>query len=187
MSDAVKAIVGDELYNQVVAKLGDKKIDILSDNYIPKARFDEINGAKNTLKTQVDELVNQIAALKKSNSGNEELQKTLEDLQKKNTEWESKYNTTILENAIKAEATKEQARDPQDILAFINRDSIKLDGAGKLLGLTEQLTELKKSKAYLFDIKDNGSGKPPASNPAGGGKDPETEKWADMFKNFVHI
>ena len=184
MSDAVKAIVGDELYNQVVAKLGDKKIDILSDNYIPKSRVDEVNVAKNTLKTQVDELVGQMATLQKSNAGNAELQKTLEELQKKNTEWEGKYNNTILESAIKAEAFKEQARDPQDILAFINRENVKLDSTGKLLGLTEQLTDLKKNKAYLFDIKTDTT-KPPASNPAGT-KDPETEKWGDIFKGFVH-
>ncbi len=186
MSEAIKAVLGDELYTTVTTKLGDKKIDIISDSYIPKARFDEVNVSKNTLKTQVGELTSQIDALKKSSTGNEELQKTLTELQKKNGEWETKYNTTVLENAIKGEAVKEQAKDAQDILALINKANVKLDDSGKVSGLSEQLVELKKSKPYLFDIKEGtGTGKPPANNPAGGSK--EDDKWAEMFKGLVHL
>lgn len=53
----LKEILGEELYNQVSQKLGDKKIDIVnSGQWIPKSKFDDVIKEKNEYKSKVDEL-----------------------------------------------------------------------------------------------------------------------------------
>lgn len=54
--EELKKLLGDELYNQLVTKLGDKKLLVDDGNFIPKSRFDEVNNQKKDLKTQVDTL-----------------------------------------------------------------------------------------------------------------------------------
>src|SRR5690625_2891801 len=67
---SLKELLGEELYNQVIEKVGDNKIAIVSDgNWFPKDKFDEKNnevkdlqeqltGLQNTLETQKEELGN---------------------------------------------------------------------------------------------------------------------------------
>lgn len=52
--EELKKLLGEELYNQLVAKLGDKKIDIVNDGrWIPKEKFDQVNGQVKDFKQQV--------------------------------------------------------------------------------------------------------------------------------------
>jgi len=181
MSEGVKALLGEELYSKVTEKLGEKKIDLL-DGYIPKNRFDEVNTSKAQLKTQVGELSNQLEALKGKASGNDDLMKTIAELQGKNKDWETKYQTTLLETAITSEATKEKARNSQDILAFIDRGQLVLEENGKVKGLSTQLTELKKSKPYLFDIAPQQT---PGTNPAGTNNNDGENSWMSKLSKLV--
>lgn len=53
----LKKLLGEDLFNQVSEKLGDKKIDVVnSGQWIPKSKFDEVIKDKNNYKTKVDEL-----------------------------------------------------------------------------------------------------------------------------------
>ena len=58
----LKELLGEELYNQLMEKLGDKhKVAIISDgNWIPKEKFDNLNEEKKQYKTQVDDLNRQL-------------------------------------------------------------------------------------------------------------------------------
>lgn len=181
MSEAIKAIIGDELYSQVTSKLGDKKIDLL-DGYIPKARFDEVNTTKNTLKTQIGELTNQMETLKTSVKGNDVLEKTIGELQAKNTNWEQKYQKSLITSEIKLMAHAEKAKDPNDIIPFIDSTGLQIDDSGKVKGLSPLFTELKKNKPYLFDIEASNKQKP-GINPAGTGNTNDNMK-NDMRKAF---
>lgn len=51
----LKNLLGEELFNKIQEKLGDKKV-MVDDNFIPKTRFDQVNQEKNNLKKQLDEL-----------------------------------------------------------------------------------------------------------------------------------
>lgn len=178
MSDKIKEIIGEELYSQVTEKMGDKKIDLL-DGYIPKARFDEVNTSKSQLKTQVGELADQLALLKDSAKGNEDLLKKISDLQGSNEKWEKTHKDALIDSAIKLEAIKNDAIDPDDILPFVNKSSLIIDEAGKIKGLNDEFTTLKKNKAYLFKAQ-QGSNTNPGTNPAG--KKTSTENMQDKLK-----
>ena len=151
-----KEIFGEELGTQVETVITEKKLNLIIDdkekpNFIPKQRLDEVIGSKNELKTQVGALSVELEALKKSAKGNEELTLAIEQLQSKNTDWESKYNKTLIENAVKMEALHHKALDPTDLSKFIDFDNVTLDDGGSVKGLTEQIAALKEAKAYLFD------------------------------------
>lgn len=144
-------LLGEELFNQISEKLGDAKLIINDGNYIPKQKFDEVIGSKNEFKSQVGQLTSELEGLKKSAKGNEELTNAIQELQNKNSEWETKYNKTLIENAVKMEALHHKALDPSDLAKFLNYNELSLDEEGNVEGLKEQINKLKESKIYLFE------------------------------------
>ncbi len=63
----LKELLGEELYNQVIQKVGDNRIDIVSNgNWIPKDKFDALDEQLKNANTTITDL-------KKSNKDNEEL------------------------------------------------------------------------------------------------------------------
>ena len=167
-----KEIFG-EIWDQVTSVAKEKGVNLIVDNkekpeYIPKSRFDEIIGQKNLIKTQADELAQQLDTLKKSAKGNEELTKTIEELQKKNGDWEGKYKNTLLESSIKIKAVTEKAKDASDLIKFLDISKLEIDETGNVKGLDDQLKVLKETKPYLFDLGNAGGTPPPL---AGGPQD----------------
>ncbi len=108
--------------------------------------------------------------------------------------WETKYNTDLsklkLEYALESALVTGKAKNTKAVKALLDVDKIKLDG-DKLLGLEDQLTELKKKDAYLFDEEPNtdppgtpttGSSTTVKVNSGGthkGSTDPDYEKMSD--------
>lgn len=171
-----KELFGEELGTQIETTVKEKGLNLIIDNkekpeYIPKSRFDEVIGSKNELKTQVSELSAQLEGLKKAATGNEELTKKIEELQKQNGEWEGKYKNTLLTSAIKIKAVSEKAKDPGDLIKFLDTSNLEIDEEGNVKGLDEQIKTLKESKSYLFETVGGGSG----ANPASGSGNTKTE------------
>jgi hypothetical protein len=169
-----KELFGSELAGKIEEIIKEKGVTLILDDsknpsYIPKSRFDEVIGQKNGLKEQVTELTSQLAGLKKSAAGNEELTKKLQDLEKNNSEWESKFKKAQIESAVKIKAMSEKAKDPTDLLKFIDISSVEFGKDGELKGIEELITGLKEKKSYLFDSQEKPA--PPKKdgiNPAGG-------------------
>lgn len=164
-----KEVFGEELATKIEEVVAEKKINLIVDdkekpNYIPKTRLDEVIGTKNELKNQLANQLAEVEALKKAAKGNEELTKAIEDLQNKNSEWESKYNKNLIENNVKMLALQHKAVDPSDLAKFLDYENLSLEENGSVKGLAEQISELKESKPYLFEQekKANNSN---ASNP----------------------
>jgi len=145
-------ILGEELFNQITEKLGDKKIVINDGSYIPKQKFDEIINTKNELKEQNGTLSGELENLKKLAKGNGELEAKIEELQKNSADSQEKYNKSLIDNAVKFEAVHNKALDPADLSKFLDYSTLELDEAGNVKGLNEQITSLKENKGYLFEI-----------------------------------
>lgn len=183
-----KEVFGDELGAQVETVVNEKKINLIVDNkenptFIPKSRFDEVIGSKNQLKSQVGELSSELEALKKSAKGNEELTLAIQELQNKNSDWESKYNKSLIDNAVKMEALHNKALDPSDLSKFLNYEGLELDETGNVKGLSEQIAELKETKSYLFEaIKEVNNNN--ATNPVNVVVQKDlNEQWQEAVKN----
>ena len=165
----LKELLGEELYSQVTEKLGDKKVMIDDGNFIPKARFDQVNQAKKELEIQVKERDTQLADLSKSNKDNEQLLTQIKDLQALNkqttADYESKINQMQFDYALEGALTNAKCRNIKALKALLDIDNVKLN-EGKLEGLEEQLNTLKESDSYLFGIEEapGGSGFNPSNN-----------------------
>ena len=145
----LKQLLGEELYNQVTSKLGDKKIMVDDGNFIPKARFDKVNDQKKELETQLKTSSETIETLKKNNSDNETLQSTIGEhektIEKLKKEAEDKDFNYSLRDALKEAG----CIDSRALEVYLTKENLKLED-GKIVGLEEQLNSLKESKTYLF-------------------------------------
>ncbi|AMA72922.1 phage scaffolding protein [Aneurinibacillus thermoaerophilus] len=139
-----KLAKGEITVDEVLAAIDNDKKD-----YVPRSRLNEKNEEIKQLQSQIKERDEQVEQLKKAVKGNEKLEQTIADLQKQNEEWESKYKQSQIDTAIKLAA--KDAKDPADVLAFVNREGLELNEDGTVKGLDEALKGLRESKPYLFE------------------------------------
>lgn len=124
-------------------------IDESKSGMVPRSRLNDKNAELDELKAEITNRDEQIAKLHDSVKDDSELQKELDELKDKNAEWQTKYQESQLNNAVKLAVAKD-ANDADDILAFINKDELELQDDGKVKGLDKAIESLKESKPYLF-------------------------------------
>ncbi|MCG1573280.1 phage scaffolding protein [Staphylococcus epidermidis] len=124
-------------------------IDESKSDMVPRFRLNDKNAEIDELKAEITNRDEQIAKLQDSVKDDSELQKELDELKDKNAEWQSKYQESQLNNAVKLAVAKD-ANDADDILAFINKDELELQDDGNVKGLDKAIESLKESKPYLF-------------------------------------
>lgn len=140
----------DEKIDQIMAEHG-KTVNSMKD---------ELNKAKD-LKQQIKDLQDQIKQrddqledLKGKAAGNEDLQKQIQTLQDQNKQLQQDYEAKIqkqqFEFSLEKALTAAKVRNAKAVKALLDTEVIKLDG-DKLLGLDEQLKNIKESDPYLFE------------------------------------
>ncbi|MDH9161295.1 phage scaffolding protein [Staphylococcus succinus] len=135
---------------------------------VPRSRLNDKNTEIKDLKEELTNRDKQIETLEKSVKQDSELQNELEQLKQTNADWQTKYQESQLNNAIKLGVAKD-ANDPNDILAFINKDGLEVQEDGEVKGLDDALSNLRESKPYLFaETKPTGRKPEDGSNPTGG-------------------
>ena len=157
--EKLKALFGNEAltWEQLESKLKDSKeiklANLASGCYVDKKKFDdkvtELETANNTI-TGLRETVTKFDGV------------DVERLKADAKEWEAKYNTDIeavkLDSAVDLGIVAAKAKNPKLIKAALDMSLIKRDGEN-VIGLSEQLDNLKKSDGYLFEEEqqqDNG-------------------------------
>ena len=145
-------------------------------NMIPQSRFNEVVEEKNKLKADLTERDKQLSELQKNNSSNEELKKQITELQEKNKASEKEYQETLakikLDNALELALTTAGAKNNIAVKALLKMENIKMDN-DKVIGLTEQIEELKKTSDYLFKVEDKTPTGTTPANPNGSGNPAE--------------
>lgn len=139
----LKELLGEELYNQVIAKVGDNKIGVVSNgNWIPKDKFNALNDQLKTANSTITDL-------KKSNTDNETLQTKVGEYETKVKDYEKKIQDMQFNYALEGALKGANVRNIKAIKALLNLENVKLDGES-IIGLKDQLEALKKSDSYLF-------------------------------------
>jgi len=148
----LKELLGEELYNQVTEKVGDKhKIAIVSDGtWFPKNKFDEVNEEKKEYKKQVDDLKKQLNKLQETLKDNQGATETIEKLKNQIADKEKELAAVRKTNAIKLAVLNAGPNDVVDILPHLKQDVITVGEDGTITGLEEQIKTLKENKPYLF-------------------------------------
>ncbi len=148
---------------------------------IPKSRLDEKIAEVNDYKQQLADRDTQLTELQSKAQGNEELQAQIQALQQQNEQAKTEYQQQLQQKEFDfalTEALRDaKAKNPKAVKALLDTSTVKFVD-GKLIGLDEQLTALKKSDDYLFT-----SDKLKGSIPAQGGTPPtETLTKAEFAK-----
>ena len=133
--------------------------------FVPKERFDEVNGKLKEANTTID-------TLKKSNADNEELQKQVKEYKEKVTILEATAANTRKEYALK-DKLKEAGVVDADYIIYKQGgiDKFAFDQEGNPVGIDDVVKPLKESSPHLFktepgaDYKPAGGGTPPSKNP----------------------
>lgn len=141
--------------------LTDEQISKILDGFkgfVPPARFNEVNEAKKNAEQQLCERDKQLADLKKSMAGNDDLNQKIENLQAENKAAREKYERDLasykVSNAIDLALTQHGAKNLIAAKALINLESIKIDG-DNITGIDEQIKKLESDKdtSFLFTTK----------------------------------
>ena len=147
---ALKNILGEELYRRVKEKLGDKKIIIDDENYIPRSRLNQVIHQKNTFMKNIETLNNQLKEMQENIKDRDQLIKRLENSKNKITQETQRIKDICLTNAIKLEALKMNAKNIHVIGTLVDKKRLEILEDGTVKGLEEQLKELKESQEGLF-------------------------------------
>ena len=151
--DKLKALFGTEAltWEQLEEKLKDNKdvkiANLAAGGYVDKRKHDDIVAELGTANNTIKGLKETVAKFDGVD---------IEKLKKDASDWETKYNTDIaavkLDSAVNMALVEAKAKNPKLAKAALDMSLVKLDGEN-LVGLTEQLDNLKKSDGYLFDIE----------------------------------
>lgn len=138
---------------------------------------DELQSAKSEsegLKTQLTDYEKQLSDAKKQVETGSEAAKQVDDLQKQLEESKSNFTkqleTTKLNYAISNALAKAGAKNEKAARALLDEEKISFDENGGIIGLNDQLENLKKEESSAFLFGGNGQEeKKPRINPVAGG------------------
>ncbi|MTV23017.1 phage scaffolding protein [Staphylococcus delphini] len=116
---------------------------------VPRSRLNDKNAEIKDLKAEITNRDEQIANLEKSMKNESEVQKELDKVKQENADWQTKYEETQLNNAIKLAVAKD-ANDANDVLLMLDKSNLELQEDGNVKGLEDAVKALQKSKPYLF-------------------------------------
>lgn len=187
----------------VVDRIVEEHNNTLKNEYIPKARFDNVNTEKGELKTQVDALNQQIADLKKFEGTNEEMQTKLTQMQEEAKAKEEQWNAASTERdrkyAVMVGMINSKDYVPHDmemVYNMLDKDMLVFGSDNQLKGgLEEAHKKLAESKPFLYQSVEEKVEQKPA-NPFDGwntvGKqlpkgDPDPQKPAGQNMNAAEF
>lgn len=167
----LKQIFGDKAltYSELEAALKDSKdvkiANLAAGGYVDKEKYAALETKNKTLSDQLSKL-----GEAKREAKPEELQAEISRLKSENEKAEQRYQQALLDHAVESRLAAEGAVDVKAVRALLDMSKVKQDGE-TFLGLDEQISALKKDKAWAFPTKESKApeinGAVPAS-PSGG-------------------
>ncbi|WP_195264084.1 phage scaffolding protein [Clostridium sp. 1001275B_160808_H3] len=113
-------------------------------NAVPKDKYNDVSEQLKTANTTITDL-------KKNNSDNESLQKTIEDHENTIKSLKNESLKKAFDMALELELVKAQAKNTKALKAVLDLEKVKQKEDGSFDGLDEQLKSLKESDGYLFE------------------------------------
>ena len=136
----------DEVIQKIMAEHG-KSVQKEND------QLKELESQVENLHEQIKTRDNDLEELKKATGSNEELQTKYSELetkyQQEQQDWTSKLDSIRKDSMLELALTKAKAKNIKATKALLNLEELKLE-EDKLVGLDEQLENLRKTEAYLF-------------------------------------
>lgn len=183
--DELKKLLGDELFSQMTAKLGDKELYlhnkgekvivddgtlVKKDGMIPKERFDEVNNAKKDYADQVAKLSTEIEGLKKVSGDKDKLKDQLDkitaDFTTLKTESEAKEKTLAKKFVLRDHLRDAGAKHVDLLEAKFDLSKIEVGDDGKIKDFENVVKPIKETYSELFgDTRRQGFDPKKGTNP----------------------
>lgn len=177
--------LSDEQIDKVMAEHG-KTVNSM------KEKADKVETLESQIEDYKQQLANrdkQLDELSEKAKGNEELTAQINELKEQNEqtkqEYEEKLQKQAFEHKLESTLAAAKVKNVKAVKALLDLDSIKLDG-DKLLGLDEQLNNLKENESYLFQ-EDKPNPSPQIvnpGNPEGGSNPPNNDPFAAKLAKY---
>lgn len=195
----LKAVLGEEFYNQFVEKINayngdeankDKQVklgNLASGEYVGKGKFDALQETLNGKDTELTSANDLIAQLKKSSKGNEEMQGKITDYETEVAQLKQQLQETEIRSAVKVALMSEKAVDVDYLTYKLNEklkekgESLELDENGKIKGWDDLSSGLKTQFPKMFETASDDGG----YKPLGDGKLPDTDKREEEPKTLA--
>jgi len=166
----LKELLGEELFNQVSEKIGDKKLIVNDGSYIPKAKFDEKNEELKSTKAKMDELQESVKGLDTFTKENEDLKSKVESLKNEYENFKNDADTRVktiqIKQAIERNLVKANA-NPDTIDLLVDKfdvNSLQVDSKGEIVDWDVHFNPIKEARKSLFgEVKITGD-KPASGN-----------------------
>lgn len=168
--DFLKAILGDDLYSQVEAKVNaynadeankDKQVKIgnlASGEYTSTNKYSDLETEKGNLQQRLQAAQQTIADLKKSNKGDEGLQQKVTEYEAEITKLTDELAATKTDNALRNALTEAGAVDVDYLMFKVKqKGKVEMGEDGKIKGIDDTISSLKTQYAQQFS--GSGSGK----------------------------
>ncbi|GEM_PF-264315 len=143
-------------------------------NAVPKTEFNTLNDTKKDLEQQIKDRDKQLKDLQDKAKGNEELEKTIKDLQDINRvtkeQSEAKIKEMTINAAIQAKLT--DTKYPDLLITKFDKTKLVVNADETVTGIDEQYTTIKETYKDLFTL--NVSGRQP--NNTGGSQPPKGKR-----------
>lgn len=167
--DTLRKSLTPELYTSVIDQLGDD----FDFDLVPRSRLNQVIKQRNTLREQLAENP-QARGTGKKGEDEEDGDDTNIDIDKLQKQWKAQSDQAVQEVKIQYAALDKlraaEVIDPELVWSssVLNKKALKLDDAGALTGLDDQIEALKKSKTHLFKQAQQD---PPGGTGKNGGED----------------
>lgn len=127
----------------------------LPEDWVPKARFNELSEAKKQSEKQAADNAKLLDDLKTKAGLSDEYKQQIDALtaanQKAQAEYETKIKQLRFDSALEKNLAGAKARNASQVARLIDRDKLKFNEDGTITGLDEMLTAMKKDSPYLFE------------------------------------
>lgn len=135
------------------------------------ADYDELKTQNENYQKQIAKNDADLKKLSKLTKDNEELNSQVTDLQAQNKQSKEDFDKQIssmkLNSAIDTSLAGHKARNTKAVKALLDMDNIKLNDKGELEGLDDQIANIEKDNAFMFDKGTNTNYEPAGNSNSG--------------------
>lgn len=193
MSEKIKNKIGEELYNQVLAKgLKPEDFDLINDgSWIPKPRFNEVNNKLKATEDKITTYESQIKDYDKLVSTNKELKGNYDSLKEQHTNDLAAKDKEILNVSkrfmVESKLRESGAKHTSLLMKDIDLEKITVEN-DNLLGMDPILEGLKTNYGDMFVTKQTTNNTNQSNNNLGGTNnenyDPNNIDWEAELKDI---
>lgn len=160
--EILKGVVSDETYAAIEAETKDSKIklmDLSAGQYVSEDKYKDLEIQLDRVNSALADKTAEYDSLKSKAGDNAELKNEIERLKTEHADTinglKTDYAKQLKRSAVINEIERKyHPKDVTDIMPHIDMEKISIDN-DNVVGLTEQMTPLTESKAYLFGEQSN--------------------------------